>query len=406
MIEIKETFEVNYEEKFDIESSLIKARLFYESAQRSCCPTPFPDYMPRNPLLQKIQGEHAIPSPPMPFWWSENVINSPQLNKFPWLKEVLVGVTWQELMEGKISNKKFREHRQNWSVEQRKQVSSPKIGGMLNIIFHVDPEPLKKYVNRKEQVSRLPFWWYWVSLEARSMSNTSVSRFLAKTTVEEFNSGEFSPERYEQLKGLKLKKRLKNAKIEDLLHQIFYEYPSVLTKFNQRGGKTLYTMRVTTDPYSIVTMSTRSPHWTSCMNPVRNDSHEQSHRLWANLLDSNMAVLEMINPDEEVGSNLVARAVLRIVKDHKQDLLYLDCLYGERGYVTSFVALTRRLAQSIGLVPVSGRMIPFYTSFNTPLSGYPMDFKHYEPPHLDLGEWKRQNGLYVFSGEGHYLHSV
>src|SRR5665647_3842784 len=116
-------------------------------------------------------------------------------------------------------------------------------------------------------------------------------------------------------------------------------------------------MRVVTDPYSIVSMSTRSPHWTSCQNPIRLDTHELSHKLWANLLDSNMAILEMINPDEDEDVSLVARAILRIVRDHKQDLLYLDCLYGERGYITSFVTLTKVLAKTIGLVPVSGRML-------------------------------------------------
>ncbi|MPM98323.1 hypothetical protein SDC9_145508 [bioreactor metagenome] len=293
-----------------------------------------------------------------------------------------------------------------WSLDQRKLVSSPKIGGMLNVIFHIDPEPVKKYKNRSGKASRLPLWWYWISLEARSAVDHHFSRFLAKTTLQEFNDGEFAVDRLEKLKELTEKKIPKTSKIEDFLFQIFYEYPTVLTKFNQRGGKTLYTMRVTIDPYSIVSMSTRSPHWSSCQNPIRLDTHEQSHKLWANLLDSNMALLEMINPDEDEESSLVARAILRIVRDHKQDLLYLDCLYGERGYVTSFVTITRELAKSIGLVPVSGRMLPFYTSFNTPLNGYPTDFKHYEPPYLDFGEWKKQNGLYLFSGEGHYIYSL
>lgn len=404
MIDYKE---IKYATDFiDPVERLLKTQAYYEKALRPCCPVPFPGYVPRHPLLEQLRGNHPIPSPPMPFWWTENVINSAQLRKFPWLKEVLDNVTWTELMEGKITESKFKEYRRSWSMEQRKLISSPKIGGMLNIIFHIEPEPVKKYSQRKQKLPRLPLWWYWISLEARSLSNNSVSRFLATTSVAEFNNGEFEESRFEQLKNLSLKKVPKSPKIEDFLYQLFYEYPNVLTKFNQRGGKTLYTMRVTTDPYSIVTMSTRSPHWSSCMNPFRLDAHEHSHRLWANLLDSNMALLEMINPDEDEEVNLVARAVLRIVKDHKQDLLYLDCLYGERGYVTSFVTITRQLAKSIGLVPVSGRMLPFYTSFNTPLTGYPMDFKHYEPPYLDLGEWRKQNGLYFFSGEGHYLHSV
>lgn len=396
----------DYNQPLNIQERLQKAHEYYLNAKRPCCPSPFPDYIPRHPLLQQISGIHPIPSPPMPFWWSENVLNAPQLKKYEWLKEVLDTVTWTELIEGKITDKKFKEFRMGWSLDQRKQVSSPKIGGMLNVIFHIDPEPVKKYKNRSGKASRLPLWWYWISLEARSAVDHHFSRFLAKTTLQEFNDGEFAVDRLEKLKELTEKKIPKTSKIEDFLFQIFYEYPTVLTKFNQRGGKTLYTMRVTIDPYSIVSMSTRSPHWSSCQNPIRLDTHEQSHKLWANLLDSNMALLEMINPDEDEESSLVARAILRIVRDHKQDLLYLDCLYGERGYVTSFVTITRELAKSIGLVPVSGRMLPFYTSFNTPLNGYPTDFKHYEPPYLDFGEWKKQNGLYLFSGEGHYIYSL
>ena len=396
----------NYNQPLDINSRLDKAHEYYLNAKRPCCPAPFPDYVQRHPLLEQISGNHPIPSPPMPFWWSENVLNAPQLRKFPWLKEVLDQVTWQEMIEGKISDKKFKEFRMKWSVEQRKLVSSPKIGGILNVIFHVEPEPVKKYRNRSKEYSRIPLWWYWIVLESRSFGDAKISRFLAKTTLQEFNGGEFNLDRFERMRSGTSIKIPKTTKIEDFLYQSFYEYPNVLTKFNQRGGKTLYTMRVTIDPYSIVSMSTRSPHWSSCQNPIRLDTHEQSHKLWANLLDSNMALLEMINPDEDEEVSLVARAILRIVKDHKQDLLYLDCLYGERGYVTSFVTITRELAKTIGLVPVSGRMLPFYTSFNTPLTGYPIDFKHYEPPYLDFGEWKKINGLYQFTGEGHYLYSM
>ncbi|HZW49679.1 MAG TPA: hypothetical protein VFF80_06075 [Bacillota bacterium] len=385
---------------------LQQAEDFFLKAQRPCCPKVFPGYAPRHPLLQQISGIHAIPSPMMPFWWTEGIINSPQLLKTPWIKELLDTVTWQEMMEGKISESRFKEFRAKWTLEQRKLISSPKIGGILNTIFTVDPEPIKKYRNSSKNLSRLPFWWYWTALESRSIASHTISRFIATTTVSEFNRGEFQTERLEDLK-LKTKIKLpKTTKIEDFLFQIFFEYPNVLTKYNQRGGKALNIMRVVTDPYSIVSMSTRSPHWTSCQNPIRLDTHELSHKLWANLLDSNMAILEMINPDEDEDVSLVARAILRIVRDHKQDLLYLDCLYGERGYITSFVTLTKVLAKTIGLVPVSGRMLPFYTSFNTPLSGYPTDFRDYETPYLDFGEWRKQNGLYTFNGEGHYLYTT
>ncbi|MCE5196017.1 MAG: hypothetical protein LLG09_02665 [Negativicutes bacterium] len=385
---------------------LQQAKAFFQNAQRTCCPKSFPDFMPRHPLLQQISGVHAIPSPMMPFWWSEGILNSPQLQKTPWIKELLQTVTWQEMMEGKISENRFKQFRAKWTLEQRKLISSPKIGGILNVVFVLDPEPVKKYRNSSKNLSRLPWWWYWAALESRSITSHQISRFLANTTVAEFNRGEFQIERLEALQAKSEKKLPKTNKIEEFLFQVFYEYPNVLTKYNQRGGKTLNIMRVATDPYSIVTMSTRSPHWSSCQNPIRLDTHELSHKLWANLLDSNMAILEMINPEEDEETSLVARAILRIVRDHKQDLLYLDCLYGERGYITSFVNLTKELAKSIGLVPVSGRMLPFYTSFNTPLSGYSMDFKEYEPPYLDFGEWRKQNGLYTFIGEGHYLYTT
>ena len=92
----------NYNQPLDINSRLDKAHEYYLNAKRPCCPAPFPDYVQRHPLLEQISGNHPIPSPPMPFWWSENVLNAPQLRKFPWLKEVLDQVTWQEMIEGKI----------------------------------------------------------------------------------------------------------------------------------------------------------------------------------------------------------------------------------------------------------------------------------------------------------------
>ena len=387
----------------DFDQSYLKAQEFFYSIRRSCCPERFPGYTPRNSNILKIMGAHTIPDPQLPFWWSESVVNSKQALSNPWLRELLLKVTWREMMEGIISNAKFKEARQNWSADQRKLISSPKIGGILNFLFICEPDQVLRFRNRATEADRFPLWWYWIVALSVSYSGIPVARFLMQTTHEEYKSGAFNTERLRIFCEQNKRKQPNSESIETFLRNTFSEFPQVITRFNQRGSRANYIMRVTADPFSIVTMSSRSPHWTSCQNPIQDDTHEMSHRLWANLLDPNMALLEMIDPSIDENLNLVARAILRIVKDNRRDLLYLDCLYGERGYITSFVSLSRQLAQEADLIPVSGRMIPFYTSFNTSLEGIPIDFADYEPPYLDLGEWRRDGKMMHFSGQGHYI---
>ena len=380
-----------------------RAQAFFHRVQRPCCPQEFPGFAHRSEFIQMIAGEHTVPDPALPFWWTEGIVNSHQAKEQQWLRELLAQVTWQEMMEGRISDAKLKDLRQNWTPEQRKLVSSPKLGNMLNVLFIDEPRQVQMYQKRRNPVSRIPLWWYHLALLSISYANMTTARFLAQTSVEEFNSGAFDLERFTSFCDEVKRRQPKNASVETFLRQTFGEFPQVITRFNQRGAKTPYVMRITGDPYSIVTMSSRSPHWTSCQNPLQNDTHEMSHKVWANLLDPNMALMEMIDPTIDEDQNLVARAIIRVVHDRSRALLYLDCLYGERGYISSFVTLTRKLSETLQVQPVSGRMIPFYTSVTTSLHGDPVDFQGYEPPYLDLGQWKKLGSSTQFVGDGHYI---
>lgn len=380
-----------------------RAKSFYEQVRRPCCPQEFPDFVPRSPYINAILGIHTVPDPDLPFWWTEGIVNSAQAKQNPWLRELLQEITWAEVMEGRISDKKLKEKRQHWGADERKLVSSPKIGNMLNVLFIEEPSMVHRFRKRNIQSQILPLWWYHLIFLSLSFAGFPTARFLLQTSLAEFNEGRFHLDRLEQFCQTTKKRPPKNESIETFLRQIFSEFPQVITRFNQRGSKTQYVMRVTADPYSIVTMSSRSPHWSSCQNPVQNDTHEMSHRLWANLLDPNMALMEMIDPAIDEEHNLVARAIIRIANDQKRDLLYLDCLYGERGYISSFVTLSRKLAAMAQLTPVAGRMVPFYTSFSSGVCSDPIDFLGYEPPYLDLGQWRKKGKLNQFSGEGHYI---
>ena len=386
-----------------VETSYHRAESFFLRVQRPCCPKEFPGYVPRHPQLQKLCGDHLVPDPTLPFWWTEGVVNSAQAKAQPWLRDLLTEVTWAEMMEGRVSDSKLKTARQAWAPEQRKLVASPKLGNMLNTLFIQEPREVLRYQDRDRQARSLPLWWYATALRSSSFSGFATCRFLTQTTIQEFTSGQFDGDRFQAYFGALKKRSAKNDSIESFLRHTFSEFPQVITRFNQRGSKASYAMRIAGDPYSIVTMSSRSPHWSSCQNPIQDDTHEMSHRLWANLLDPNMVLMEMIDPAIDEESNLVARAIVRLVCDQKRELLYLDCLYGERGYISSFVSLCRSLAKSIDLPPVSGRMIPFYTGINTSLKGYLTDFAGYEPPYLDFGQWGKSGHLTQFRGEGHLI---
>ncbi|MCL2498152.1 MAG: hypothetical protein FWF06_06015, partial [Symbiobacteriaceae bacterium] len=314
------------EETADWTESYRRAAEFFQTVQRSCCPKEFPPYLPRNPLLQQLFGEHKVPDPSLPFWWKEGILNSQQARENPWLRDLLQTVTWAEMIEGKINEATFKKAREGWNQEQRKLVSSPKIGNMLNLLLVKEAPEIVQYRHRNKMATQLPFWWYTMALRSASYTGWSTFRFLAQSNIQEFTSGEFAEERLLKYYHASKKAPPKNASVETFIRQIFGEFPQVITRFNQRGAKASQIMRLVGDPYSIVTMSSRSPHWTSCQNPIQNDTHEMSHRLWANLLDPNMALLEMIDPSIEEGSNLVARAIIRVVIGQKREMLYLDFL--------------------------------------------------------------------------------
>ncbi|MGE5652655.1 MAG: hypothetical protein ACM3ZQ_00110 [Bacillota bacterium] len=384
--------------------SLQRAEAFFQQVRRECCPTSLPPYQPRVSILESLVGEHGVPTPSLPYWWTTGVLQSPQLARLPWLKQVLVGVTYHELLEGRVSDERFKAHRSNWSVEQRKMISSPKIGGMLNLVFEEDPTFCARFKRAQRPAVRLPWWWFMAAFQSRNYAGREVANFLLKTSVNEFNTGQFDTARFSSLvNNPNCTKKPRSERIDEFLRSIFYEHPTVLTKFHQRGAKRSYRMRIATDPYSIITMSVRAKGWTSCQNPVQDNNHALSHRLWANLMDPYMAVMEMIDPDESDDNNLLARAVLRLVEVDKTPTLYLDFLYGERGYVSAFVSLTNQLAKNAGLKSASGRMIPFATHYTAPATGYRVNFTGFEQPYLDLGEWRRTGSEYQFSGEAHYL---
>jgi len=383
--------------------SIARAESFFANVKRPCCPRELPEFAPRHPLLQSLSGYHIAPDPLLPFWWTEGVLNSAEAKRLPWLRALLQQVTWAEVMDGKVSDSKFKAARDSWADENRKMISSPKIGNMLNILFIEDPDEVTRFKKRIRKTDYLPVWWYAASLRSIGFAGLATGRFLVQTNLEEFNSGAFKAERLEQ-HYLSTKKRLpKTDSIETFLRQTFSEFPQVITRFNQRGSRAALDMRVASDAYSIVTMSSRSPHWTSCQNPVQNDTHEMSHRLWANLLDPNMAVMEMVDPGISEDSNLVARAIIRIVRSKNGEMLYLDCLYGERGYISTFVSLCRSLSEKIGLQAVSGRMIPFYTGVTVSVTGIPIDFQGYETPYLDFGQWQKNGRCLSMQGDGHII---
>ncbi len=384
--------------------SLQRAESFFQQVRRECCPISLPQYQPRVNALESLVGEHGIPTPSLPYWWSSGVLQSPQLTRLPWLKQLLTGVTFQELLEGRIADERFKSHRLAWTMDQRKMVSSPKIGGMLNLIFEEDPTFCVRFKRAQRPAVRLPWWWFMAAFQSRNYAGREVANFLLKTSVHEFNVGSFDADRFHSLQNNpNCVKKPRSERIDEFLRSVFYEHPTVLTKFHQRGAKRRYRMRVATDPYSIVTMSVRAKGWTSCQNPVQDNNHALSHRLWANLMDPYMAVMEMVDPDETPDNNLLARAVLRLVEIDKTPSLYLDFLYGERGYVSAFVSLTSQLASRTGLKGASGRMIPFSTSYSAPATGYQVDFVGYEQPYLDLGEWRKIGSACQFSGEAHFL---
>lgn len=384
--------------------ALARAETFFQQVRRDCCPASLPQYLPRVSVLEGFVGEHAVPTPSLPFWWINGVLQSPQLARLPWLKQLLTGVTHQELLEGRISDERFKTHRQNWTIEQRKMISSPKIGGMLNLVFEEDPTFCVRFKRTQRPATRLPWWWFMAAFQSRNYAGREISNFLLKTSVSEFNTGSFNRERFSGLQNdPNCVKKPRSERIDEFLRGVFYEHPTVLTKFHQRGAKRNYRMRVTTDPYSIVTMSVRARGWTSCQNPAQDDNHALSHRLWANLMDPYMAVMEMVDPDQDAENNLLARAVLRLVEVDNSPTLYLDFLYGERGYVSAFVSLTNQLAKKADLKSASGRMIPFQTSYTSPATGYPVSFTGYEHPYLDFGEWRKARSDHQFAGEAHYL---
>ncbi|MCL2548226.1 MAG: hypothetical protein FWE76_03575 [Symbiobacteriaceae bacterium] len=390
-------------ETFSLTESIAGTQRFFARVQRPCCPVAIPPYQIRHPLLQQIAGYHVAPDPLLPFWWTEGVLNSSDAKRLPWLRCLLQQVTWAEMMEGKVAERKFKQARDSWTHDARKQVSSPKIGNMLNILFIHEPTEVLNYNRRSRATQYLPVWWYTTALRSTGYSGLATGRFLAQTDLDEFNSGSFKAERLHNYCEKSGKRLPKSDGIDTFLRQIFSEFPQVITRYNQRGAKTALDMRIAIDPYSIVTMSSRSPHWTSCQNPVQDDTHEMSHRLWANLMDPNMALMEMIDPSISEDSNLVARAIVRIVQGQRHEMLYLDCLYGERGYISSFVSLCRSLSTQIDLQAVSGRMIPFYTGVSISLSGQPVDFHEYEVPYLDFGQWQKSGKLSSFHGEGHLI---